>query len=99
MLLPSLLLLRPFNSPPQIAGDWTDGRVLATELYYPPLDRTVVGRQSAQAPRAAEQFVRGVANTTAITYGNRRAKVVAFLNSKDTNPPPGTHMADPPCQC
>jgi len=80
--------------PPRIAGDWTDSRVPVTELYYPPLDLTAVGRQSAQAPRAAGQFVRGVANTTAITYGNRRAEVVAFLNSKDPTPPPATRMAD-----
>jgi hypothetical protein len=63
-------------------------------LYYPPLDRTAVGHQSAQAPRAAGQCVRGVANTTAITYGNRPAKVVAFLNSKDTTPPPATRKAN-----
>jgi hypothetical protein len=80
--------------PPRIAGNWTDRRVPVTELYYPPLDLTAVGRQSAQAPRAAGQFVCGVANTTAITYGNRRAKVVAFLNSKDPTPPPATRMVD-----
>jgi hypothetical protein len=80
--------------PPRFAGDWTDSRVPVTELYFPPLDRTSVGRQSAQAPRAAGQFVCGVANTTAITYGNHRAEVVAFLNSKDPTPPPAMRMAN-----
>jgi len=80
--------------PPRIPGDWTDNRVPATELYYPPVERLGAGRQSAQAPRAAGQFVRGVANTTAITYGNRREQVIAFLNSKDPTPPPETRMAD-----
>jgi hypothetical protein len=71
-----------------------DSRVLATELYYLPLDRTAVGRQSAQAPRAAGEFVRSVANTTVITYCNGHDEVIAFLNSKDPTPPPATRMAD-----
>jgi hypothetical protein len=87
-------LVAAIQLPPQIAGDWTDNRVPATELYYPPLDRTAVGRQSAQAPRAAGQFIRGVSNNTAITYSNRRDEVVAFLNSNDTAPPPATRMAN-----
>jgi hypothetical protein len=77
-----------------MVGDWTDDRVPTTELDYPSLDLTAVGRHLAQAPRAAGQFFRGVANTTAITYANRHAEVVPFLNSKDTTPPPATRMAN-----
>jgi hypothetical protein len=61
---------------------------------FPRSDVPAFGRHSAQVPRAAGQFIRGVVNTTNITYGNRHAEVVAFLNSKDPTPPPMTRMAN-----
>jgi hypothetical protein len=94
LLLPLLFLLWPFHVPLELRSI---GRTIASRslsCIILPSIKTAVGPQSAQAPRAAGQFVCGVANTTAITYSNHCAEVVAFLNSKDTTPPPAMRMAD-----
>ena len=81
--------------PPRIAGDWTDDRTPANEPFFP----TIIGvdnavHRPAQPSTIAGHIVRGRVNHVPITYGNRRTEVVAFLNSKDPNPPPATRMAN-----
>jgi hypothetical protein len=81
--------------PPRIAGDWTDDRTPADEPFFPSIngvDNAV--HRSAQPSTIAGRTVRGHVYHEPITYGNRRTEVVAFLNSKDPNPPPATRMAN-----
>ena len=79
--------------PARIDGVWTDDRTPAAELYFPSVVTAHARRRSAQAPTNQGRIVRGVANVTPITYGNRVTEVTNFLNSKDAAPPPAVRKA------
>ena len=63
--------------PNRVPGDWTDNRTPPDEAFFP----RVTGNRGTRRSAAPHATLRGAANTTVITYGNRREQATTYLNT------------------